>query len=265
MSKYPIFTKTENEYFTLRNKEIFVASEEDLWNYILLGLNERVPKLLITLNVDQTIRLSSDNEYRDAFAIASIITLDGMPLVFLAKFMGLRNVSRLTGADMLLKSCSVAVEKKLKICILGGSPDIAEEASKNLRAKYRELRIVKIPIPYMRITEITSESLNEPLEMLSREKPDLVFICLGSPKQEILFKNLRDNLPPAIYIGAGASIDFIGGGKKRAPKLLQKISLEWAWRLTQEPIRLFKRYLITAWKIIPIFIASIAFNKSNHD
>ncbi len=86
---------------------------------------------------------------------------------------------------------------------------------------------------------------------------EVTFICLGSPKQELWFLENRHELPPGIYVGAGAAIDFAGGAKKRAPVLAQRIGMEWVWRLAQEPRRLARRYLVDGPKFIFVVVRSV--------
>lgn len=95
-----------------------------------------------------------------------------------------------------------------------------------------------------RLSDVDDPASLEVVEALASLEPDLVFVCLGSPKQDVWVSRWRAKLPPAVYIGAGAAVDFVAGTKRRAPRALQRLGLEWAFRLAQEPRRLARRYLV---------------------
>jgi N-acetylglucosaminyldiphosphoundecaprenol N-acetyl-beta-D-mannosaminyltransferase len=96
------------------------------------------------------------------------------------------------------------------------------------------------------------------VEGIKNFAPDIVFLCLGAPKQESWFMEWRDLLPDGVYIGAGAAVDFAAGVSTRAPAQLQRLGMEWVWRLAQEPKRLAKRYLIKGPRFLVIAARSIA-------
>ena len=251
------FRRSANGDLFILNRKIHSGDIRTFWRKVSLLLKQQRPHLVITLNVDQTIRLGTDLDYRRAFNEAAIVTLDGMPLVnFVKTFMRTKS-SRLTGADLLLDASNFASANNYKMCLLGGAPVIAKNACENLRKMHPNLIVKTIDFPFLDVTDLNSNRLALVIGLLKDFKPHLVFICLGSPKQEIFFLNHKEILPPGIYIGSGASADFLGGWKKRAPQIIQHLSLEWAWRLIQEPRRLARRYLITGWRIMPIFLNSL--------
>lgn len=241
----------------IADKKIHSEGIHSFWLKVSSLLEQKKPHLVITLNVDQTIRLGEDLDYRRAFDESAIVTLDGMPLVQFAKiFMGAKSY-RLTGADLLVQAGYFASKNDYKLCLLGGAPVVAKKASMNLRKNNPNLIVKAIDFPFLDVAELNPDRLGTVIDLLKGFKPHLIFVCLGSPKQEIFFLNHKEILPPGIYIGSGASMDFLGGGKKRAPRIVQQFSLEWLWRLIQEPRRLGRRYLITAWRIFPIFLFSL--------
>ncbi len=241
----------------IADKKIHSEGTQSFWMKVSSLLEKKKPHLIITLNVDQTIRLSTDVDYRRAFDESAIVTLDGMPLVKFAKIFMRAKSCRLTGADLLIEASYFASKNDYKLCLLGGAPVVAEKACLSLRKNNPNLIVKAIDFPFLDVSELNSDRLRAVIDLLKEFKPHLVFVCLGSPKQEIFFLNHKGVLPPGIYIGSGASMDFLGGRKKRAPQMVQQLSLEWVWRLIQEPQRLGRRYLITAWRIIPIFLFSL--------
>ena len=251
------FRRSMSGKISIAGREIHSAGIQSFWLQVTELLKNGEPYLVITLNVDQTIRLTTDLEFRLAFNQAAIVTLDGMPLVnFLKIFLHTKSV-RLTGADILLQAAKFASVNNLKLCLLGGAPDIAKKACSNLREMHPSLIVEAIDFPFVEVSDFQTNSLTGVVDHLNEFKPNLVFVCLGSPKQEIFFQSHTEILPAGIYIGSGASLDFIGEWKIRAPELVQHLSLEWAWRLVQEPRRLARRYLITGWRILPILFFSL--------
>lgn len=221
---------------------VFVGNDDELLAVFedLLSLDR--PQLVVTPNVDQVIDLSRDSWLWAAYNEASLRTLDGMPLVWLAQVAGARSVIRQTGADMLTKCVAASAHRGWRIVILGGAPEENQLAVINLRNEYPQAQLDGLELPFSE--GFQGPDVRSSVLALSGLNPDFVFVCLGSPKQEKFFMELRDLLPAAVYVGAGAAVDFASGSKVRAPRLMQKLGLEWTWRLAQEPRRLARRYLI---------------------
>jgi N-acetylglucosaminyldiphosphoundecaprenol N-acetyl-beta-D-mannosaminyltransferase len=140
------------------------------------------------------------------------------------------------------------------IFLLGGNPGTAEAAALELQGRYPDLKIAGTFCPEMGFEN------NEPQwEMLVAAvvcaKPDIVYVALGSPKQELLIEQLRDKLPQAWWLGVGISFSFVSGDVQRAPVWVQQAGLEWLHRLLQDPGRLGKRYLVQG---IPFAIELLA-------
>jgi N-acetylglucosaminyldiphosphoundecaprenol N-acetyl-beta-D-mannosaminyltransferase len=226
---------------------VFVGHDEQLFDVLDGLLKQGKPCLIVTANVDQAIDLTKSHDLWRAYREASLRTLDGMPLVWMAKLLGASGVTRQTGADMLTKCVAASHTRGWRVVILGGADEANEGAAQNLLAAHPTANLVGLKLPYS--TEFDLVELKPSLTLLSELRPDLVFVCLGSPKQEQFFLTLRNVLPPAIYIGAGAAVDFASGHKSRAPRWVQSLGMEWTWRLIQEPRRLAYRYLVKGWAV----------------
>lgn len=233
---------SEDGSATLAGLPLFLDDDAELMRQIELLLGLKRPSLVVTANVDQTLDLSSSAELWDAYNYASIRTADGMPLVWISRFLGARKACRQTGADLLTKAAAASYQRGWRIAILGGAPNANDLAVDTLLNEFSDADIVGVKMPYS--AGLQTSEIDDIIDELQGLKPDLVFICLGSPKQENFVMELRSRLPPAVYIGAGAAVDFAGGTKRRAPRLIQMLGLEWTWRLAQEPSRLGRRYLI---------------------
>jgi N-acetylglucosaminyldiphosphoundecaprenol N-acetyl-beta-D-mannosaminyltransferase len=138
---------------------------------------------------------------------------------------------------------AAAAEAGRSVYFLGGDPGTAQAAADTLLARHPDLRVagVDCPPPGFEASDVQMSQLREKLHAA---KPDIVYVALGSPKQEFLIVQLREVLPQAWFLGVGISFSFVCGRVRRAPKWVQRIGMEWAHRLVQEPGRLSKRYLI---------------------
>lgn len=236
-------------------QELFTADTSQLIEQIDDLRKTGRPELVVTQNVDQTLNLS-DPAFREAYENASLRTIDGMPLVFLARLLGAKNVHRNTGADLLPAVSAAANQRGWSIVIAGGDPDTADRAVRKLQEVNLGVSMSSVNVPFLR--NVDSPKSREVISRLGDLSPDIVFLCLGSPKQEVWFSRWRDELPAAVYVGAGAAVDFAAEQKRRAPVLMQKAGGEWLWRTLQEPRRLAGRYLIKGPRFLAVVFASLA-------
>ncbi|GGG81275.1 WecB/TagA/CpsF family glycosyltransferase [Corynebacterium pelargi] len=246
-----ISVDSSGHHAELDGQTLFRGSVEDALD-TFLGKAPACAQLLITPNVDQVNRLITDAQWRATFRSGDFYLIDGAPVLGLLKLLGAKGFHRVTGAD-LLPTAAKRATKEHTIVILGGKDEVREAAIEQLRAQNPDARFEGISIPF----QATPEANEDIAEQLAALAPQLVFICLGSPKQEQWFQANQEHLPPAFYVGAGAAVDFAAGAVNRAPKLMQKLGLEWFYRLLQEPRRLAKRYLVVGPMFILVVIASL--------
>jgi len=167
---------------------------------------------------------------------------------------------RHTGADLLPLVAAQARRLGWRIAVTGGEEHIARIAAETLRRRF-DADVVAVPFP--RITSVEDDGSRKVVDELVQLKPDLVFVCLGSPKQDVWVSHWRSELPPALYVGAGAAVDFVAGTKKRAPATIQRLGAEWIYRLVQEPRRLARRYLIRGPRFVYIALRSLLLAKES--
>lgn len=173
---------------------------------------------------------------------ADIVTLDGMPLVWISKLYGNKDASRVYGPDLTLMMCELSRKNNYKIFLLGGAKEQSKKLSNELKKRFENLNIVGFqdtpirPIPKKQNEVIVKE--------INNLKPDIIFVGLGCPNQELWMIENREKISAPIMIGVGAAFDFITGNVKQAPKWMQNSGLEWLYRLIQEPRRLWRRYFI---------------------
>ncbi len=211
----------------------------------------RSPSFVATLNVDFVANavdgfpFEGNAELWGYLKNADFVTADGMPIVLLSKLMGKPLPGRVTGADMVPAICRRCAEEGLSVYVLGGDREAVEEAFAKLdRAAGdsggggKPLRIAGIDPAFVKL----GEDQPEIVERINAAKPDILFVALGNPKQELWMGRNRAKLDAGAMIGIGGTFNFIAGRVKRAPMWMQKSGLEWIYRIIQEPGRLWKRY-----------------------
>jgi N-acetylglucosaminyldiphosphoundecaprenol N-acetyl-beta-D-mannosaminyltransferase len=162
---------------------------------------------------------------------------------------------RISGVDLILPLMKLGAERRWRVYLLGAGPGTAEAAARVIRGKY-PVDIVGIESPMISIQAGAEQ--NDPIVRRIREaKPDLMLVALGSPKQEIWIHQVAEQLRPTVAIGIGAGLDFISGRVPRAPRWMSKSGLEWFYRLTQEPKRLWRRYLVNDPRFAGIFLRTL--------
>lgn len=197
-----------------------------------------------TPNVDHVMRLQHDPEFRQIYRNASLVVADGMPIIWASRWLGKPLKERVSGADLLPKVCEVAAASGKTVFLLGGKDGIAERAAQNLQARFPSLRVVGAYGPPFGFESDEAEN-QRIVRVINEAQPDILFVGLGAPKQEKWVARHLQQLQIKVALCVGAGIDYVAGTLKRAPRWMQRVGLEWAWRLFQEPGRLWRRYLVT--------------------
>jgi exopolysaccharide biosynthesis WecB/TagA/CpsF family protein len=199
--------------------------------------------MLVTPNLDHLNRLQTDSNYARLVAESDVVVADGMPLVWASRVQRTPLPERVAGSDLIISLSKAASEAGRSVYLLGGSPCAAEKAADVLREMFPQLIVRGFFCPPMGF-DTNPEAIAEIIDKLSAAKPDIVYVGLGSPKQERLIHELREWLPQAWWLGVGYSFSFLAGDGSRAPRWMRRAGLEWLHRLAHEPRRLARRYLI---------------------
>ncbi len=201
---------------------------------------------IVTPNVDIVAAARRSRELRAIIAASDLVVADGAPLVWASRVAGTPLPARVAGSDLVWSLSEAAATRGLRIALLGGTPDGAarptERAADLLEARYPGLKVVGAWCPPMGFDRDDSQ-WRALVERVVAADPDLVYVGLGFPKQEHVMVRLRAVAPGAWFLGCGASIDFIAGYRRRAPKWMQRTGTEWLFRMLSEPRRLVRRYL----------------------
>lgn len=177
-------------------------------------LGDSKKRYIVTPNPEFIVRAQKDRQFCQILNRADLAVPDGA---------GLRVGTRVTGTDLMIRLCELAAKKGYSIFLLGGRNGAAEEAAKRLKMRFANLNIVG-----------TCEG-DSPEGIIAA---DFLFVAYGAPKQERWIAENLSQIPVKVAMGVGGAFDFIAGKRKRAPRLLRRLGLEWLWRLVQEPQRL---------------------------
>lgn len=197
---------------------------------------------VVTPNVDYMVNLRRDQKFRQIVNEAQLVLADGMPLVWASRFLGTPLKERVTGADLFPKLLERAAKHHWKVFLLGGKPGVAQRIARRVRERFSGLPLVGCYSPPFGF-ENDVYALGEIAALVGAARPDLLCVGLSSPKQEQLIVYLRQKEKIPLIVGVGAAFDFAAGTLRRAPVWMQRVGLEWAFRLASEPRRLWRRYL----------------------
>ena len=203
---------------------------------------------IVTPNVDHIMQLQKDKELKEIYDNADLILTDGKPLIWIGKYYGITIKEKISGSDLFPLLCELAAKRNYKMFFLGAAEGVASEAARKLKKRYKGLNVVGTYSPPYGFVKDELE-LEKIYNMLNESKPDILIVGLGCPKQEKFIYRSREKYNIPVSIGLGASLDFEAGNIKRAPRWMSNIGLEWLYRITQDPKRMLKRYLLTDLKI----------------
>jgi N-acetylglucosaminyldiphosphoundecaprenol N-acetyl-beta-D-mannosaminyltransferase len=191
--------------------------------------------------VHMTMESFDNPEYAVKVNAANLIIPDGMPIVWMQKLQGERQAARVRANDLMIMLCAYAEKNNLTVGFYGGEQTVIDAILERAKRDFPKLKIVYAFSPPFR--SLTDEEDAEITDEINEKKPDILFMGLGCPKQENWMAAHKGKLT-AVMLGVGASFDFFAGNVRESPEWLGKLGLEWLFRLTQEPRRLWKRYLI---------------------
>jgi N-acetylglucosaminyldiphosphoundecaprenol N-acetyl-beta-D-mannosaminyltransferase len=199
--------------------------------------------MVVTPNLDHLRRCRTEKSFQATVAEADLVVADGMPLVWASWLQGTPLPGRVAGSDLISSLSAAAAEADRSVFLLGGQPGTADATKAHFAKEHPTLRVVGTLCPPYGF-EYDTKQMAAVVDTLSSANPDIIFVALGSPKQEKLIVHLRDTLPSAWWLGVGISFSFISGEVRRAPEWMRRSGGEWIHRMIQEPRRLVRRYLI---------------------
>ena len=214
-------------------------------------IEAREPGYIITPNVDHVVTFQEDAEFREAYYHSFLVLADGMPVLWSSKLVGKPLKEKISGSDLVYWLSEYAARRGYSVFFFGATEGTAQRAGEVLQEKYPGLKVAGAYSPPMGFDK-DPELLAESIQIVRDADPDICYVALGAPKQDLWsYRHHRETGVP-VHIGVGISLNFVTGDVKRAPRWMQRNGLEWVWRLFQEPRRLLKRYLVRDMQLLPL-------------
>lgn len=226
--------------------DVCVTTYEDLKKCIRRDIEQNKKSYIVTINPEKVIKANKDKSLKKILNGAKYQIPDGVGIIYASKIKKGRIKSRITGIDTMDMICALANEENFKIFMYGAEEEVIEKAKENLEKKYKNINICGYINGYEKDTTNVVKKINE-------SNADVLFVALGSPKQELFISKNIDNINCKILLGVGGSFDVISGKKKRAPTWMRKKGLEWLYRLFKEPKRFFRQTKIISF-IFEVFL-----------
>jgi N-acetylglucosaminyldiphosphoundecaprenol N-acetyl-beta-D-mannosaminyltransferase len=205
-------------------------------------IDNRIPQYICCCTVHSVMECERDAGLKEAVNRAGLRTPDGMPLVWLSRVCGFRNVSRVYGPDLLLKLAERSATTGHRHFFYGGTDGVANQLATNMSERFPGLHVAGVLTPpRMSVGQMEPKST---IDLLNTSGADIIWVGLGTPKQDWWIANHRPLLNAPVLIAVGAAFDFLSGRVPQAPAWMQRSGLEWLFRFGHDPKRLWRRYII---------------------
>lgn len=207
--------------------------------FIERGRADGTTHQVTTVNVDFVVNAVRDPSLMGLLSRAELSIPDGMPIVWGARLSGTPLRARVSGADLVPELAREAARRGWRLYLFGSAPGVAERAAEHLCALAEGLQVrADSGGSFARVAETPADARR----LIREARPDILLVALGNPKQEWWIEQFRGELGVPVCIGVGGTFDLLIGNKRRAPRWMQRLGLEWIFRALQEPRRLARRY-----------------------
>jgi N-acetylglucosaminyldiphosphoundecaprenol N-acetyl-beta-D-mannosaminyltransferase len=235
----------------LLNTSVNNVSMDEAVSKIECLVEKKQKAYIVAVNTDVIMKIENDIYLKKIVDKADLVLIDGQPLVWISKWYGHPVKQKVSGSDLVPEICKTAKDKGYSIFILGGKDEVAKAAKINLEQTYSGLNVVDTYSPPLGF-EKNDEENKKIIKKINQAHPDILIVCFGCPKQEKWIYENYEKYDSIVSVCAGATVDFLAGNVKRAPKWMSNHGLEWLFRFISDPKRLFKRYFIDDVKIISL-------------
>jgi N-acetylglucosaminyldiphosphoundecaprenol N-acetyl-beta-D-mannosaminyltransferase len=234
---------------------IDTLTAEDASDRIAAWIDARARGHYVTLtNVHMIVEARQSAEFRSILREASLCLPDGMPLVWIARAHG-QGADRISGPDFMIDFCERTAHKRYRHFFYGGAAAVAQQLAVSLKQMLPELEVAGWMSPPFR--QLTPEEDEEIVQQINRAQPDVLWVALGCPKQETWMHAHRGRISAPVMLGVGQAFNVHTGRLPRAPKWMRESGLEWLFRLSVEPRRLWRRYLFTNASFVASLFAEV--------
>lgn len=226
---------------------------EDLNLCIAASVERNERWIIANHNLRSVYLFHRDPEMRSFFTHALIVHIDGMPLVYWARLLGypVRKEHRVTYVDWVHPLMAMAEAEGWRVFYLGGKPGVAAQAAQKLQERYPRL-MIQTHHGYF-----TPEENETVLQEIAEFQPHVLMVGMGMPRQEHWVLDNLDRIQANAILTAGACFDYIAGAIPTPPRWMGRMGLEWLYRLFSEPRRLWRRYLVEPWALLPLFLKDL--------
>jgi exopolysaccharide biosynthesis WecB/TagA/CpsF family protein len=231
-----------NRHCSILGTKISVTDMASATSYLTGALEELRGQYVCVGNVHTTVMSYRDREYRHIQNNAAMVLPDGKPLSIVSRQRGFREAERVAGPDLMPQIFRLSEEAGCRHYFLGSTTETLEKLREKILSAWPQLVFAGMYSPPFR--PLTEEEDAAIVARINAAHPDFVWVAFGAPKQEKWMYEHRGQVT-GVMIGVGAAFDFIAGTVRRAPRWMQKLCLEWLWRLMKDPVRLLPRYLST--------------------
>jgi N-acetylglucosaminyldiphosphoundecaprenol N-acetyl-beta-D-mannosaminyltransferase len=193
----------------------------------------------VVVNVDKIVKADRDARVRDVVNGCDLVNIDGQPVVWAARLLGVPIKERVAGIDLMMRLVAEADRRGHRLYFLGAREEVVASVVERVRRDYPGA-----PIAGWRNGYFGEAEEPEVAREIARSRPDILFVAMTSPKKELFLARWKDSIQAPFVMGVGGSFDVVAGVVRRAPRWMQRAGLEWFFRLAQEPRRMWRRYLI---------------------
>lgn len=206
------------------------------------------PRTIQFVNGNKVAKVAEDPEFKQVLWRADYVLTDGQPMIPLARCLGIRVPERIDGIGLMDRLLGLANERQFRVYLLGAKQEVVEACAARIRERFPGVVICGLRNGYFSKPELPAIA-----ETVRASMPDILFLGIGSPMKEEIAVEYREAFGAPIIQGVGGSFDVIAGMVKRAPRWMQRVGLEWCYRVWQEPRRMFWRYATTNTTCLRVF------------
>lgn len=235
----------DNPRITMLGTQIDVLTVAETIALVEQYVIQKEPLHLIGVNADKINEMAKNERLRRIVNNCGVINADGASVVLASRFLKKDLPERVAGIDLMESLVSLSQERGYRVYLLGARQEVVDKTAEVLQSRYPDLKIVGVHNGYFKEEDWPNIS-----QELKNAAPDFVFVGITSPLKEYLVEYLQSDGHRCVFMGVGGSFDVISGNISRAPKWVQRLNMEWFYRMLQEPRRLFKRYFVGNGKFI---------------
>ena len=228
-----------NPRITILNTTIDVLNTSQTIELVEQYVKTKTPLHLMGVNADKINEVNQNERMKQIVNSCGIINADGASVVLASRFLNKPLPERVAGIDLMQSLVGLSAQRGYSIYLLGAKQEVVKKTAEVLKITYPQLKVVGVHNGYFKESEWLDIS-----DELKKKHPDFVFVGITSPIKEYLIEYLQSEGNNCVFMGVGGSFDVISGNIPRAPLWMQKMNLEWLFRVMQEPRRLFKRYFV---------------------